>query len=434
MRFVDIINKKRNKQELTNEEIQFFVDGVTDGSLPDYQISALLMAIVLNDMNERETAYLAKAMMNSGDVIDLTSIEGIKSDKHSTGGVGDKITLMFLPLMAAADLYTAKLSGRGLGHTGGTATCEEKAICEECGLPYGNLLSHRFDTWVSEVPATCEEDGVKAHKYCSLCEKNYDEHGNVIVSLVISAKGHKLGDLVTKVEPTCVDDGMKAHYQCLTCSEYFDTNKVKVDELELVIPAYGHNLTFNALVPATCENVGKLAHYHCSSCGKDYEDNEATTELTNLVIEALGHSYGEWVPAKAATCEDAGNVGYFQCSECDKYFDINRNELTSVVIDALGHSYGTTLVGKDKIHHGYKCSTCGEFNAETIGDHDFNIDEPTIEQAKQCNDCGYVAAPALNHDEHICGVATCTSKAICTGCGKEYGDLNPNNHAKFPVS
>ena len=303
-------------------------------------------------------------------------------------------------------------------HRGGTATCEEKAICEECGLPYGNLLSHRFGTWVSEVPATCEEDGVKAHKYCSLCEKNYDEHGNVIVSLVISAKGHKLGDLVTKVEPTCVDGGMKAHYQCLTCSEYFDANKVKVDELELVIPANGHNLTFNALVPATCENVGTLAHYHCSSCGKDYEDNEATTELTNLIIEALGHAYGEWVPAKAATCEDVGNVGYFQCSECDKYFDINRNELTSVVIDALGHSYGTTLVGKDKIHHGYKCSTCGEF--KDLENHTPGA-EATENTDQVCTVCNYILAPATNHVNHVADQSAWITNSThhwhkCVGC------------------
>ena len=89
MRFVDIIHKKRYKEELTDEEIQFFIDGVVDGSIPDYQVSSLLMAIVLNSMNDRETSYLAKAMMHSGDVLDLSSIEGIKADKHSTGGVGD---------------------------------------------------------------------------------------------------------------------------------------------------------------------------------------------------------------------------------------------------------------------------------------------------------------------------------------------------------
>ena len=93
MRFVDIIEKKKNKEELTDEEIKFWIDGVTDESIPDYQTSALLMAIVLNGMTDHETAKLAECMMNSGDVIDLSDINGIKADKHSTGGVGDKTSL-----------------------------------------------------------------------------------------------------------------------------------------------------------------------------------------------------------------------------------------------------------------------------------------------------------------------------------------------------
>lgn len=120
MRFVDIINKKKEKFELNDEEIQFWIDGIVDGSIPDYQTSSLLMAIVLNGMNDRETAYLAKAMMNSGDVIDLSSIDGIKADKHSTGGVGDKTSMALGPMVAACGLKVAKMSGRGLGHAGGT--------------------------------------------------------------------------------------------------------------------------------------------------------------------------------------------------------------------------------------------------------------------------------------------------------------------------
>lgn len=120
MRFVDIIEKKKQNQILTDEEIQFFVDGVTDCSIPDYQISALLMAIVFNGMNENEASKLAQAMRDSGDVIDLSSIEGIKSDKHSTGGVGDKTSIALTAIAAACGLKIAKMSGRGLGHTGGT--------------------------------------------------------------------------------------------------------------------------------------------------------------------------------------------------------------------------------------------------------------------------------------------------------------------------
>lgn len=120
MRFVDIIEKKKNKKELSDDEIKFWIDGVTDETIPDYQTSALLMAIVLNGMNEHETAKLAECMMKSGDVLDLSDIEGIKTDKHSTGGVGDKTSLALGPIISACGLKLAKMSGRGLGHTGGT--------------------------------------------------------------------------------------------------------------------------------------------------------------------------------------------------------------------------------------------------------------------------------------------------------------------------
>lgn len=154
MNIIDIINKKRLKEELNKDEIEYFVNGFVNGEIKDYQISSLLMAICLNGMTDEETFALTEVMLNSGDKIDLSEIDGLIVDKHSTGGVGDKVTLVLAPLLASVGIKIAKMSGRGLGHTGGTIDKLESIPGFDVQISEDKFISQVNDIGISVVSQT----------------------------------------------------------------------------------------------------------------------------------------------------------------------------------------------------------------------------------------------------------------------------------------
>lgn len=162
MRMYDIITKKKNNEELTKEEIDFFIDGYVKGDIPDYQASALLMAICFNQMTEEESVNLTESMLNSGKTLDLSSFGSLSVDKHSTGGVGDKTTLIIAPIVASLGGKLAKMSGRGLGHTGGTIDKLESISGFKTSMSTSDFFAQAEKTGVAVVGQT--ENFVPADK------------------------------------------------------------------------------------------------------------------------------------------------------------------------------------------------------------------------------------------------------------------------------
>ncbi len=154
MRMYDVIRKKRDGKELTNDEIQFFIDGFVKGEIPDYQVSALLMAIYFRGMTDEETVFLTEAMANSGNMLDLSRLGDSSVDKHSTGGVGDKTTLIVTPIVASVGAKVAKMSGRGLGHTGGTVDKLESVPGYRINLSSEEFLNQVENTGIAVIGQT----------------------------------------------------------------------------------------------------------------------------------------------------------------------------------------------------------------------------------------------------------------------------------------
>src|ERR1700739_2683603 len=162
MRTADLIHRKRDGEELSTDEITFLVDGYTSGTIPDYQISAFLMAVFFAGMTDREVSALTERMVQSGEIVDLSSVPGMKVDKHSTGGVGDKTSLIAAPLAAAAGVVVPMISGRALGHTGGTLDKLESIPGFRTNLTVEEfreqLLKHKL-AFMGQTPQVAPADG-----------------------------------------------------------------------------------------------------------------------------------------------------------------------------------------------------------------------------------------------------------------------------------
>ncbi len=187
MNILDIIAKKRDKKELTKEEIEFFVKGYTEGSITDYQAAALVMAIYINGMNEREITDLTLFMAHSGDVLDLSSL-GEVVDKHSTGGVGDKITLILMPIVASLGIPVAKMSGRGLGFTGGTVDKLESIPGYNTNVPVDKFIENVKNIGISLIGQTLNLAPADKKLYALRDTISCTESISLIASSIMSKK------------------------------------------------------------------------------------------------------------------------------------------------------------------------------------------------------------------------------------------------------
>lgn len=188
MLMTDLIAKKRDMQKLNAEEIQFMIDGYTNGDIPDYQMSAMLMAILLNGMDEEETLNLTMSMMNSGETLDLSGIDGVKADKHSTGGVGDKTSLILCPMVAAQGVKIAKMSGRGLGHTGGTIDKLESFPNFNTGISEEKFMSNVNSIGIAIAGQTADLDPADKKLYALRDVTGTVPSVPLIVSSIMSKK------------------------------------------------------------------------------------------------------------------------------------------------------------------------------------------------------------------------------------------------------
>lgn len=345
MRMVDIIIKKRMKKELSKEEINFFINGYAkENTIPDYQVSALTMAILLNGMNAKETSMLTDAMKNSGDIIDLSMIKGIKVDKHSTGGVGDKTSLVLGPMVASCGAPVAKMSGRGLGHTGGTLDKMESIPGMSIDLTEEQFINQVNEIGIAIMGQTSELVPADKKLYALRDVTGTVESLPLIASSIMSKK------LATGSDAICLDVKYGSGAFCKTISDARDLARAMVDigthlnkNTKAVLSnmeqplgkAIGNILEVKEAVNTLrgngpsdlvelCLEIGSIMLVQSKIC----DNEEAALQLLKLNLEN-GKAYNKLIEFIAA---QGGDVSYLQ--------NLDKFDVASKIIDIYAEKDG----------------------------------------------------------------------------------------------
>lgn len=344
MRIVDIIIKKRDGHSLTDEEIRFFINGLVNGEISDYQASALAMAIYFVGMDKREIATLTDAMEHSGEVMDLSSIKGIKVDKHSTGGVGDKTSLVLGPMVAACGAKVAKMSGRGLGHTGGTLDKLESIPGLSISLTDREFLEQVNDIGIAIVGQTGELVPADKKLYALRDVTGTVESVPLIASSVMSKKLASGSDTilldVTFGEGAFMKNIDKARELAKVMVEIGkslnrNTKAVLSDMNEPLGFAVGNALEVKEAVNALKGNGPKDLMELCYTCGaimlEQAEIVKTKQEGINLLEEAIksGKAFNKFVEMVKA---QGGDVSYL--------YDLDKFPLSKHIVDIYSTKEG----------------------------------------------------------------------------------------------
>lgn len=341
----------------TDYEVSYVVKagstGVTFGGIP---VDAGTYVVTVTGKGAYVGSFTKEFVINKAEQtnVPVGLIANPISCREGSGTIGGVTTAMEYRKVGDAD-YTACTSTTITGLAAGEYQiryAENENYLASADETVTIAISHNFGALIEETPATCIDDGMKAHYYCSDCRKFFDADKNETTetALTILATGvHTFGTLIAETPATCIAGGMKAHYKCTVCGKYFDADKNETTEEALktpISPYYGHSFGFWVEEQyATCQAPGRKGYKHCSICNKDYD--ASNTEITDFVIPINpdGHELGDLVAEVPATCKDTGVKAHRDCNLCGKHCDpITRKEIADLTIPTTNnHTYGELI-------------------------------------------------------------------------------------------